>query len=40
VLGEGRSVSEWAASMGYGNNEAKGVVLACVSILARHYGFA
>ncbi len=39
VLGEGRSVSEWAASMGYGNNEAKGIVLACVSILARHYGY-
>ena len=40
VLGEGRSVSEWAATVGYGNNEAKGIVIACVSILARHYGFA
>ena len=40
VLGEVMSISEWAASMGYGNSEAKGIVLACVSILARYYGFA
>ena len=40
VLGEGRSVSEWAAKAGYGRSEAKGIILACLSILARHYGFA
>ncbi len=40
VLGEGRSVSEWAAKSGYDRSEAKGIILACLSILARHYGFA
>lgn len=40
VLGEGISVSEWAAKAGYERAEAKGIVLACLSILARHYGFA
>ena len=40
VLGEGRSMSEWASKAGYERAEAKGIVLACLSILARHYGFA
>ena len=39
VIGEGRNVAEWSASMGVGRGEAKGILIACVSLLARHYGF-
>ncbi|MBO4317217.1 MAG: hypothetical protein J5855_02910 [Mailhella sp.] len=40
VLGMGMNIAEWASSEGYERSEAKGILLACVSILARHYGYA
>lgn len=40
VLGVGMSLSDWAALQGCRREEAKGMLLGCLSILSRHYGYA
>lgn len=39
VIGLGIPVMQWADNEGYDRMEAKGILIASLNILARHYGF-